>query len=337
MLDYKYIPQLLFLSLEAESQMMDRKSYIQIQADFDQALQWYGSYVPRALKRRFAKYQQNIVSLVNAYKAGKIEELLKSISEEELTNSLAEASELVAIYKGLSPISGQKKPLTQLIREIVDGPEYAKQEDPSRSTNDARNFAFQMLIASYCAASGFRLDLENVADLAIEDNGDDIFIEAKRPTTYRNVPSNVNRALKQLTQRYEASTSHGKKRGFIALSISKIINHEQKLLAVKNETDLSRQLNQIVEKFIRKHEHFWQKAAGAVDTRTIGVIVHFSTAALLESENIIVTCQQLGLNNMTLTNHIIGSSDDNYFMEIGRKLHRGMEALYGHRVSFLQE
>jgi hypothetical protein len=262
---------------------------------------------------------------------------LRSVSEEELTNSLAEASELIAIYKGLSDMAGQDKPLTQLIREIVDGPEYAKQEDPSRSTNDARNFAFQMLMASYCAASGFKLDLKNVADLAIDDDGNDVFIEAKRPTTYRNVVSNVNRALKQLTTRYDASPNPGKKRGFISLSISKIINHEQKLLIAKDEADLSRRLSSIVEKFVREHERFWQQAVGSIDIRTIGVIVHFSTAAHLENENIIVACQQIGLNNMTLTNHIIGSSDDNYFMEIGYRLHKGMKALYGRQIKLIQK
>jgi hypothetical protein len=140
-----------------------------------------------------------------------------------------------------------------------------------------------------------------------------------------------------LTTRYDTSPNPGKKRGLVALSISKIINHEQKLLVAKDDLDLSRRLSSVVEKFVRQHEHLWQEAIGALDIRTIGVIVHFSTAAHLENENIIVTCQQIGLNNLTITNHIIGGSDDKYFMEIGYRLHKGIENLYGRRIELTEK
>jgi hypothetical protein len=178
--------------MDVPNTFLNRKRYDQIQAEFDQALRWYDGYVPPAIGRRFAKYQQNIAALVEAYDAGKIADLLQRISEEELTNSLAEATELIAIEKGLSSLTGQDKPLTELIRKITNGPEYARQEDQNRSTNAARNFAFEMLLAAYSVASGFKLDLAHIADLAIDDDGNDLFIEAKRPTTRRNVKSNVN-------------------------------------------------------------------------------------------------------------------------------------------------
>jgi hypothetical protein len=305
----------------AESEyLFNKTSYSDIQAEFEKTIAWFGKYAPGAFEGRFALYRRDIAELVEAFNARRVDELLKTSTAESLTNSMSEALELGIIRKGLSSLLGQDEELSRRIRKTIKDPEYAKQEQTDTSTNEPRNFAFELVIASYCAAAEYRINLTEEADLVFEDDGRKVFIECKRPASVKTTGSNVSKALSQLTRRYDASGFAGLKRGFVALSISKIINREQRLLSVRTEAHLSKQLGSIVEKFIRTHEHSWQ---GALDIRTLGVIVYFNTAALIEDQDLIVACRQVGLNNMTIR----GTSDDLYFTEIGTKLQQSMGVL----------
>jgi len=295
-------------------------SYADIQADFEETIAWFGKYAPGAFKRRFALYRRDIAALVEAFNAGKVDELLKSNRIESLTNSVSESIELGMIRKGLASLLGQDEQLARRIRKIIKGPEYAKQELTDTSTNEPRNYAFELMIASYCAAAGYTIDLSDDADLAFEDEGRKVFIECKRPASVKAVGANVSRALSQLTKRYNASAFAGLKRGVVALSISKIINREQRLISIETEADLSGQLRSIVRKFVSEHEQFWQRT---LDIRTLGVIVYFYTAAFIEDEGFLVACRQVGLNNITIE----GTSDDLYFVEIGTKLQQTIRTL----------
>jgi len=300
--------------------LYSKTSYGDVQAEFEKTIAWFGKYAPGAFKRRFALYRRDIAELVEAFNEGRVDELLKTRTVESLTNSMAEALELGMIRKGLASLLGQDEELARRIRKTIKGPEYAKQEQTDTSTNEPRNYAFELVIASYCAAAEYRIDLTEVADLAFEDDGRKIFIECKRPASVKAIGSNVSKALSQLTKRYDATNFAGLKRGFVALSISKIINREQRLLSVRTEAYLSKQLGSIVERFIREHERSWQRA---LDIRTLGVIVYFNTAAIIEDQDLIVVCRQVGLNNMTIK----GTSDDLYFSEIGTKLQQSMGVL----------
>ncbi|MEK6325421.1 MAG: hypothetical protein AABN33_27590 [Acidobacteriota bacterium] len=300
--------------------LFSKTSYADIQAEFEKTIAWFGKYAPGAFKRRFALYRRDIAALVEAFNARKVDELLKTRTTESLTNSMSEALELGMIRKGLASLLGQDEELALRIRKTIKGPEYAKLEQTDISTNEPRNFAFELVIAAYCAAAGYSIDLSEDADLVFEDDGRKVFIECKRPASVKTIGTNVSRALSQLTKRYDAAGFAGLKRGFVALSISKIINREQRLLSVRTQAHLSKQLGSIVERFIREREHSWQKA---LDIRTLGVIVYFNTAAIIEDQDLIVACRQVGLNNMTIR----GTSDDLYFTEIGTKLQQSMGAL----------
>jgi hypothetical protein len=307
-------------SMTAPVSIYRRRTFLDIQAELEQAIGWLGEYGPRYYETRIARYRKDIAALVKAYNEGKIPQLLKKRDDETLMNSFVEASDLGIIYRGLRNIVDQDEALTRRIKALIKGPEYSKEEKPSNASNYARNISFELVMASHFAAGGYPIDLGNDADLSIGDGDSMLFVECKRPVSAKSIKSNIDLAFDQLTRRYEESKFKGRKRGFIALSISKIINPAQKLLVGKTEQHLRATLTSIVGMFIQQYNGLWQRHS---DKRTLGIIVHFHTPAELEREGVYNTCRQIGINNTTVN----GTLDDQYFTEVGLRLHKGVEIL----------
>lgn len=302
------------------------KSYLQFQQECEEAFNWCKAKAPKLNKNhRFTKYRQNLQKLIDAKQKGTTHQLLGSISPEDLSTSLCALNELVIIYRGLSPLINQNELLSERLKKIIDGPFFEKNEKivmGLKNTNVPRNFAFELLTASFFSLSGYQIKLDSDADLVVEDQNDIIFVECKRPTCRKTVSRNVHKAIDQLTNRLNHANSSKKTCGLIALSMSKIVNHELNFLDTK-DGDIFLQLASIGEEFVRANECHWQKT---LDHRIIGVLIHFSIPALISDSNLFTLCNPITFNNMTITNHPIGSYNDYLLNNIFENLRKNSPA-----------
>lgn len=295
----------------------NRRPFQEDQERLGEVINWLSSHGKEPIGTRIAMYQKDLGRLVKAYSEGKLDELLNKRDAETLLNSFLEARSLVLIHKGLKLIQGQDNALGQRIKDLLKGPEHSNQESSKTSSNQARNVSFELVVAAYFAIAGYKIDLSTDADLSIEDVNTMLFVECKRPQSENGIEPNINDALKQLTRRYEESNFNGEKRGLLALSISKIVNPEQRLLVAKDDQDLHTKMSNILEKFIRKYEYLWAKPK---DARTLGIIVHLHTPAEVEGEDSYFTARNTGFSSITVE----GTPDDNYFCEIAGKLQKAL-------------
>jgi hypothetical protein len=236
-------------------------------------------------------------------------------------NSFLEVSSLSLIHKGLRRTEGQNKALEQRIKDLIKGPEHSNKENPSTSSNQARNISFELVIAAHFAAAGYSINLSTEADLSIEDVGKILFVECKRPQSKKRIEENVHTALKQLTRRYDESEFNGDKRGFIALSISKVLNPDQLLLSGIDEQELRGRMIRVVNEFIEKYRYLW---INPNDKRTIGLVLHLHTPAEVRSEGAYFTTRQITIDKITVE----GTPDDDYLNEIGKRIEQALQVLH---------
>lgn len=198
--------------------------------------------------------------------------------------------ELMRIHKGLSDLYSSD--LKDKIKIVLSG----KEGRPSASNFDpSRDISFELLLASRCRQAGLKIDIGSKADLVVYYNGKELFVECKRLKSFDKVNKRIKHALKQLHSRYKSAQSPASARGFLALSITDLINPEHGLMVGSTVKEVSLKLDQFVDTFISDKMKIWQSTP---DKRSIGAFIEFSTPAVIESENLLTTCHQEGINNI---------------------------------------
>lgn len=207
-------------------------------------------------------------------------------------NLVYEVQELFSIYEGLSTLNDSA--VSGKLKQFIKGPDVVTKENPNRSTNQARNIAFELLIASKLYTSGFEIDFGTDADLCFSYNGKRIFVECKRPQFNHQVNSNLKGAFKQLKNRYSGYPYDKNVFGVAALSVSKILNPDLDILVSKTASSMHTYIEKLLFDF---HVENNKRYLRTNDERTIGLIVYFSTPVSIEDENIIAHSHIFDLTN----------------------------------------
>lgn len=277
--------------------------------EFDKALHWIRSFGLSSDRGRFSDYHKALSLLAEVKTPEDARRILTEMKYADLINGLYEGKELVMIYRGFSD---QNVPgLRERLREYIKGPSSTELE--TLSSHRPRDFGFELRIGAHFAASGFKVDYSSLADLEIDHEGKILYVECKRPSSIDSLEERVKEAFDQLTDRYEGSTDARLKRGIIALSITKLENPDHKLVLAKSEKTLGEILSAIIKLFANEHKMYWERE---MDMRTIGLIIHFQTIAIIENLGLITPAQQFGWWYKALQ----GSSDYYYFHDITTKL-----------------
>ena len=267
--------------------------------------------------------------LADAYDAGRVRELLARRDEDNLRNedtlmnSFLEASSLNLIHRGLSSFHNGDAVLRNKINGLFSGPDHPNDEDPARSNTLARNTSFELVMSARFALAEYDIHFDRECDLVITHAPNLLFVESKRIYSPERIEGNVREAFKQLHRRYAAADPKMQKRGLIAISISKLVNPRQRLLSTSNVDHLRADLNKQAIRFIRQHERHWARQD---DRNTVGIVIHLHVPAEITEENEYFTCREIALNNI----QPIGSPEDRYFDEVGRRLQDAVLRRHAH-------
>jgi hypothetical protein len=263
--------------------------------DLQTAISWLSEIGVTYFNSRIAKYQRDLEVLLRARSANEIDKLLDDGKFPALVNSLYEATELIAIHKGLSRIITTEE-LVSRLRVFTHGPEFAADEKIRASSNTPRDLAFELFTASLFALAEFKVDFTTQADLVAYDGTKTFFVECKRPRQDTSVHSCAKGAASQLRRRYRSHASHVSVYGIIALSIDKIVNPDHFLLVTDDENALDKRMTSETQTFVTKYHRHWSTLD---DPQTIGVIALLQIAAVPENRKIITTCNFLGANHIS--------------------------------------
>lgn len=232
---------------------------------------------------RFRFLISQISQLEEAYQKGTIKELVEKINQGRLLWSLVEAEEftdLLFLFRNFN-----SKILKEKLQNILDGPVFLDVEN--ETSNFSRNIMFELSLASRFSFRGLHVSLQTNPDLICELNGQEIFIQCKRPFLEKNIPKNINAASRQLTRDLNNDKDKNS-RGLLAISVSRIRNPGDKLFIVKKEQDIEQRLGNNIETLAKK----FSKSCNAIeDKRIIGTLFHIITPLYVEEDSLLTVSQ----------------------------------------------
>jgi hypothetical protein len=275
------------LSVSTIANTFSRATYEAVAGEYSEALAWMREMGLRVEPTRAAKYGKVLSSLVAAHRGGKAKWDNLPFSFGETLAAFGEVNELLRIFRGMKGAAAPE--LVAKLRQVLSG-RFGRPE--SKVTDPARDYSFELMVASRFRLAGFEVSLKGLADLTVRLGDDVVYVECKRLRSLVGVRKNVRDAAMQLGRRYgKAGTRDW---GVIALSITDGVNPEQKILPKPTQGEVQAAMARIVEGFIAKECHLWQQVD---DRRLLGAIVEFAAVGVLESENLPVTCVETGFNN----------------------------------------
>jgi len=185
---------------------------------YAEACEWLGDLGVVYSKNRYGIYKQHFekfTEIANSNVELKDEDQLSL--KKKFDNAYLEVNQLIRIYERLKEINSEE--FLGQIRKVASGQEFR-----ANSENDqARDFLFELSIASRFMKAGFSTSLSGICDVVVELVGDGkLFVECKRIKSQAKIGANIKKASKQISNRLKADVS-SKVYGLIAIDVSDLL------------------------------------------------------------------------------------------------------------------
>lgn len=247
---------------------------------------------------RVRRNRADVAQLTDAFEAGRLDRFIKDAGDDrrrELMWSLAESMEFVDSVEALQAQNCEMP--NSVVQKALDGP--ANPLDESETSNLGRNTMFEIALAGRLARAGLRPTLGQEPDIHVEYNQRNIFIQCKRVFSAAAVAKRLGDAAKQLKRDLGRSCSQ-RDCGIIAISVSRVFNPGDKLLAARDEGGVRDKLHAEIDGIIRANIKNYRDVK---EPKIAGVLYHLSTPAYLEGVGM-----YMGAHSVTVV-HIEGKSD----------------------------
>ena len=203
--------------------------------NYEAAVSWVEGAGFPVDRGRHADYRRTITTLLRQFPEKGWGDFADTNYRERVCTALLESRELVSIYLGLSGLTDPAA--TENLRHYIKGPVLPTQELSATSSNRARNLGFELYLNALFAHAGLLPQYGTEADLSFSVDQLRVYVEAKRPMSSHSIDTSVRVAIRQLTKRllkYELSD----RAGIIALDLSKVINPQNQVMLVRDESHL---------------------------------------------------------------------------------------------------
>jgi hypothetical protein len=134
----------------------------------------------------------------------------------------------------------------------------------------------------------------------------------------KKLEKNIHDAFDQLRGAYNRTDNSLNVRGFVAISIERLLDPRMKLIEARSITELDVALRSTLLEFVNDHQGKWMKE---VDIKTIGVIIYYRGAAILLQERLFTPFEKLCFDTTTLQ----GSADCAYYLTVCDLLQKGLD------------
>lgn len=267
------------------------------EAIFDQysaAMSWMAGLGIKLNPGRTSHYEKVVGHWKDAYKTATADEGRQIFPD--FVSSMFEVFDFVNIYKAFDGVPAhQLTSVVQKLQKSVNGPINATDETPDSTA--ARNFLFEASVAAkaHRPDKGIEAILDARSDTGISLNGKKLWVECKRVTTVDKIESNARKASHQLETILAGEIGSGH-RGIVAMDVSKILNRGDTIFVTRNDNELLASVDRIMDQFIQKHSHIWQRVYERRHRKIIGTIIRFSFMASSEDRNLLVHASQWAMN-----------------------------------------
>lgn len=265
------------------------KTYADASTQLDSACKWLQSIGINFSPTRVGKYRKIFAAVAKHQQSKTVSAFLEGNKFEEWVNAAHEVAEISRIFEGLSTQDNAN--LIQRLKRALKGHDRYVLEDNDSS---GRDFSFELSVAAKFVRSGYAVDFGHDADIAVDMKPFSFYAECKRLKSKLQIEKRIAEGLQQLVTRYEASPNPTQARGILVLSIGKTVNSDLGLLVANSSEALADAAFRHNAAFIAQYKSSWQMG---VDHRTLGVAIILDAPGIIESENKLVTCHEITMNN----------------------------------------
>lgn len=269
------------------------KTFDALAGEFQSALAWLSGVGISYERTRIGEYERAIDTLVTSFETSDFDAIHAELLR--ILTALFEAHDLIDIHKTLAGKFDSE--IRQHINALATGPVYSTDENSAASSNAARNIAFELVLMAKLASAGIPLEFKIKTDVAAIFDRHSLLFECKRPQSIGSLGNRIKDAFHQLEKKY-LLPEHQRYRGIVALDISKLVNPDFLLCVQDDANALDAALSRIIDDFIAKHEHLWQKRR---NKKTIGVLIRLSAMGVNKSRNMFTYCQQYAVSPINYT------------------------------------
>jgi hypothetical protein len=270
------------------------ESYEIILEKYRSSVAWFASLGIEVQMGRTAHYEKVIRYWKDAYQSATAEEGEKIFPD--FVSSMFEVFDFISIFQSLVDVPhAQLKAVVEQLKKGVNGPINAADEKPESTT--ARNFLFEAVVCAkaHSPDRGIQAIFNTPSDAGILISERKLWVECKRLTSVTKIESNVRKASNQLELVLKGMVGSGH-RGIVALDISKILNRGDKIFVAPNDRKLLASINRLMDNFIERNSHVWERVYANKSKKIIGTIVRFQFMATSEARNILVHASQWAVN-----------------------------------------
>jgi hypothetical protein len=262
-----------------------RFSYADQSSRFAAACEWLRKLGIKMDSSRLATYARDLEQIDRYFSEGKISELTERDGYAPLMNSLIEATELMDVHEGLNKMQPSTNFVARL-KKFLGGP--IMLVDEKSPSNVARSTGFELLVAALLANAGLPVSFDSTVDVLVPIAPNPIGIECKRPLSHSKMERRIREGIQQLEEFYKAAE---KRRGILALSVSKVENDGSRLLPARDASDLDSKAFALIDQFRQRHEWHWREA---LSSRTVAVLLHLRAPSPVESPSLLTIATHAG-------------------------------------------
>jgi hypothetical protein len=273
---------------------------------YQEALSWLEDKGFNVKSSRLVQYDKSYQKLLNNWGKETFKEIIENKS---YSSSVYEVYEIIEIHKRL--VEFNCKEVNESLKKILSGVELYEDDGLKAKPTSARDFSFELYMASYFKRAGYNLNFNTIADFNASDDKDSFFVECKRPAKEETLGKNIEKALKQSIKRFVTDSQLFQK-GVAAIDISHLLipNHEFYVVEDLNKTsDYLAIADEIYSPMIKEHFDKYGDKCVAVILSWRFPILHIPN-------------QQLGLYNKVFSIPIFNpnSTSEDAFNRMSKKL-----------------
>ena len=222
----------------------------------------------RVENSRLAAYRDTFATNELLIRENRETELLSTIPFPTFLNDFHESNEILEACDGFPDLNTPG--LRDRLEKVLSGTEELKQETPD--SGDARNYLFELVIASTLKRAGYKVRLDQTEDVSFEiSDGVPCFVECKRVHAQPKLGRRLSKAAKQILRHCDASP-HPNACGIVAINISKLLNPSgDHLFDAPTRDALSLAAEQKVMSHGKEHRHTLESVS---ERRALGVYVY---------------------------------------------------------------
>ncbi|HBG7231774.1 TPA: hypothetical protein KRA30_001935 [Clostridioides difficile] len=240
----------------------------------DEVFKWLESKNLRVHLSRYSRYKSYIDDFYKNGNKNDLHDLEQKF--KKLNDSVQECVQIVQVYDAFK--NENSCGFNERLHKIISGVDFY---NPENKSDQARDFLYELLVASWFKKWGYDIDFEQITDVVAKKDGITVYVECKRIKSINGLEENFRKACKQLSKINDPTEHYG----LVFIDIYNCVADYIRDYEYSSIVDMKKELNDVLENnFRKKNANLIEKILTKNLDYTLGVA--FTTVRCLWLENI---------------------------------------------------